>query len=102
MREATTARRVPSQSVQEPAQVEDSDDEDTSETLAIPTFAIPNAQHRTPPEGTLEIPDPIETYVRSLLTGTIPDPDRLVVACENSAVRSIFTLVDNNSRKECI
>ena len=108
VREATTARRVPSQSVQEPAveatflQVEDSDDEDTSETLAIPTFAIPNAQHRTPPEGALVIPDPIETYVRSLPTGTIPDPDRLVVACENSAVRSIFALVDNNRRKECI
>lgn len=48
------------------------------------------------------IPDPIETYVRSLPQGESPDPDRLIVACENAAVRSVFALVDNNRKKECI
>jgi hypothetical protein len=54
------------------------------------------------PEGALVTPDPIEAYVRSLPVGVKPDPDRLVVANENSAVRSVFALVDNNRRKECI
>ena len=67
----------------------------------ILTFAIPNIQHRVPPEGTIIIPDPIETYVKSLPPGTTPDPDRLIVGCENAAVCSVFALVDNN-RKECI
>ena len=67
----------------------------------ILTFAIPNIQHRVLPEGTIIIPDPIETYVKSLPSGTVPDPDRLIVGCENAAVCSVFALVDNN-RKECI
>ena len=109
IREATTTRRVAVQNTQEPVdesanflQVENSDEEDKAEIPAVPTFAIPKSQHRVPPEGAIVIPDPIETYIRSLPTGTHPDPDRLVVACENSAVRSVFALVDNNRKKECI
>jgi hypothetical protein len=106
MREATTTRRVPVQSTQEPAvetanflQVEESDDEDD---FVIPSLAIPDKHHRTPPEGSLVIPDPIETYVRSLNPGETPAPDRLIVSCENAAVRSVFAVVDNNRKKECI
>ena len=107
VREAITTKRIPTAANPEMnvevanfLRIEDSDDED--EVPVFPTFAIPHSQHRVPPDGALVIPDPIEAYVRSLPPGTSPDPDRLVVACENSAVRSIFALVDNNRRKECI
>ena len=68
----------------------------------IPTFAIPNIQHCVPPEGTIIIPDPIKTYVKSLPPGTTLDPDQLIVGCENQLYCSVFALVDNNRKKECI
>jgi Aspartyl protease len=61
-----------------------------------------NSRHRVPPEGALVIPDLIETYVRSLPRGKVPDPDKLVISCKNAAVRSVFALVNNNRKKECI
>jgi hypothetical protein len=107
VREAITTKRMPlvgnpetNVEVANFLRVEGSDDE--GDIPDFPTFAIPNSLHRVPPEGALVIPDPIETYVRSLPHGVSPDPERLVVACENSAVRSIFALVDNNRKKECI
>jgi aspartyl protease/uncharacterized protein DUF4100 len=107
LREATTVRRIPAQATKETTaevvsflRTEDSDDED--ETPTVPTFAVPNSRHRVPPEGALVIPDPIETYVHSLPRGKVPDPDKLIVSCENAAVRSVFALVDNNRKKECI
>ena len=109
IQEAITTQRITAQGNQEQPseavkflQVEDSDDEDEPEIPTILTFAIPNIQHRIPPEGAIIIPDPIETYVKSLPPGTAPDPDRLIVGCENAAVRSVFALVDNNCKKECI
>jgi hypothetical protein len=32
----------------------------------------------------------------------VPDPDRLIIAKESSAVRSIFAVIDSSKRKECI
>lgn len=105
IREATTTRRIATQVNKEASdetanflQVEEAEE---SETIP-PTFAIPHSRHCVPPEGALIIPDPIETYLQSLPHGTSPDPDRLIVACENSAVRAIFALIDNNRKKECI
>ena len=106
IREATTTRRVPVQSNQEAPdeatnflQVETSDE---NEIPTVPTFAVPNCRHRSPPEGAIVIPDPIETYVQSLPYGKSPDPDCLIVSCESASVRSVFALVDNNRKKECI
>ena len=48
------------------------------------------------------MPDPIETYYKSLPPGQHPDPDKLIVAMESCAVRSIFALVDNSQKRECI
>ena len=94
VREATIARRTAAQGSKEPTvdiaafvRAEDSDDEDDEEMPVAPTFAIPNCQHRVPPDGAFVIPDPIETYCRSLPKGAKPDPDRLIVADENAAVR---------------
>ena len=73
IREAITTRHIAVQGNQEqPSEavnffwVEDSDDEDEPEIPTILTFAIPNIQHHVPPEGMIIIPDPIETYVKSL------------------------------------
>ena len=52
--------------------------------------------------GVIIIPDPIETFFKSLHPETAPDPDRVIVGCENATVHSVFALVDNNHKKECI
>ena len=57
---------------------------------------------RIPPKGSIILDDPIDRYYRSLPPGQEPDPDRLIIAKESSAVRSIFALIDNSRRKECI
>jgi hypothetical protein len=57
---------------------------------------------RAPPKGAIVIDDPIERYLRSLRPGEAPDPDRLNIAKESSAVRSIFVIIDATQRKECI
>ena len=82
IREAITTRCIAAQGNQEqPSEavnflrVEDSEDEDEPERPTIPTFTIPNIQHRVPPEGVIIIPDPIEIYVKSLPPGTALDPD---------------------------
>ncbi len=43
-----------------------------------------------------------EQYYRSLRPGEKPDPQRLVVARESAALRSIFPIVDNSLKVECI
>ena len=114
VREATVTRRIPTQGTKETtvdataflrmpdSDDEDDEDEDEKELPAAPTFAIPYCQHRVPPDGALVIPDPIESYVKSLPKGVAPDPERLIAANENAAVRSVLALVDNNRKKECI
>ena len=112
VREATIARRIAAAHGNKEPTVDtaafvreadsDDEDEDEKEMPIAPTFAVPNCQHRVPPEGALVIPDPIESYCRSLPKGAKPDPERLIVADENAAVRSVLALVDNNRTKECI
>ena len=68
----------------------------------VSAFAVPNACHRTPPAGANVIPDEYEAYIRSLRPGQVADPERLIVATDNVAIRSIFALVDNSLKKECI
>jgi len=102
VRESTTTRRIPNNSAtaQNYLQADEEDFELTPES--VPTFAVQNAHHRTPPTGSIVVPDPYETYYRSLKPGEEPDPDRLIVAMESGAVRSIFSLIDSSQKKECI
>ena len=110
VREATTTRRFPNKdgnTAQHYLDYQEDDDYETQHLLntvteIIPTFAIENAHHRTPPTGSIVVPDPIETYYRSLRPGETPDPDRLVVAIESGAVRSVFATIDHSQKKECI
>jgi hypothetical protein len=68
----------------------------------MPSFAIPHAHHRTPPEGATIIPDKFELYYKSLRNGELPDPSKLVVADESASVRAISATIDHSQKTECI
>jgi hypothetical protein len=102
VRDITTTRRMQNKDTvtnHGMVQVEETDEED--QTPAMPTFAVQHAHHRTPPDGSIVIPDPIATYYDSL-NGEEPDPDKLTVATDTISVRSIFALVEANRKVECI
>ena len=107
VREVTTTRRIPNNppaTVQNALQLDEGPDEEDLDHASTQTiFAQPCSIHgRAPPRGSIIVPDPIERYYRSLPPGQEPDPDRLVIAKESIAVRSIFAVIDNTERKECI
>jgi len=68
----------------------------------LPTTTFFNSVHQpeTPPPGSIVIPDPYEIYLKTLPIGAIPD--RLVVAKESSALRSINPLIDHQRHVEAI
>ena len=53
-----------------------------------------------PQAGSLVIPDPYQTYLKTLVPGAVPDT--LVVTRESSALRSIFPLVDHQQQVKSI
>ena len=57
-------------------------------------------QLAVPPPGALIVPDPYETYLKSLPSGAMPE--LLIVAKESSALCSIFPLIDNQQHMEGI
>ncbi|KAF9537435.1 hypothetical protein CPC08DRAFT_607474, partial [Agrocybe pediades] len=71
-------------------------------TASSTTSAVPSSMHRSPPEGATVIPDQYDQYYRSLRPGEKPDPNRLYVSKESAALRSIFPIVDNSQKIECI
>ena len=102
VRECTTTRRIQNKDAAQNLLQEGEDEDDDDYSTTVPTLAVTHALHRTPPEGAIVVPDPIETYYKSLPPGQHPDPDKLIVAMESCAVRSIFALVDNSQKRECI
>ncbi|KAH9475463.1 hypothetical protein JR316_0012574 [Psilocybe cubensis] len=77
----------------------------TSNTVvfnASTVHPLPSSQHRSPPEGSTVIDDPFDIYYRSLRPGQHPDPNKIIVAKESSALRSIYPIVDNSLKVECI
>ena len=107
VREVTTVRRIPNNppvTSQNALQQEDEFNEGDLDNISSETlFSRPCCVHsRPPPRGAIIISDPIERYYRSLPPGQEPDPDRLIIAKESSAVRSIFAVIDSTKRKECI
>lgn len=102
VREITTTRRIPTAPVadhQAALQVT-VEDEDMSYDLA-PTFALGRHEGKPLPKGATIVADPIELYYNSLEPGEVPDLDRLTVAKESTAIRSIHALVDTTQKKEC-
>jgi hypothetical protein len=74
----------------------------SSSAVPIASFAIHRAHHWTPPQGSIVVDNPIEEYYKSLSLGEELDPDWIIVAMDLSAVCSIFALIDNSQKKECI
>ncbi|KAJ3510089.1 hypothetical protein NLJ89_g4871 [Agrocybe chaxingu] len=109
-RESTTTRRQPTKDTPTQAALLEEDPIDppfperiTNSLYSLPrSISLASSQHHHPPEGSIVIPDTYETYYRSLQPGESPDPDRLVVAMESAALRSIVPLVDNKQHVECI
>ena len=96
VRECTSSRRIPNKDATSHYYQEE------EELLSFPSFAINNLHHRTPPAGSLVVPDPVETYYKNLRPGEAPDFDRLCVSLDSCAVRAVQALIDNNQKKECI
>lgn len=107
VRDATTTRRIPNNppatSTQTALRFEEEPlDDPTANDLTEAMHSRRYCEHRhIPPPGSIILPDPIERYYRSL-RGEEPDPERLVIAKESSAVRSIFAVIDSTRKKECI
>ncbi len=105
-KEATTAKR--STNTENQAQNNPQQQDRTQERVLNTLHSMPAAvaltasQHRSPPEGATVIDDPFEQYYRSLRPGEQPDPQRIIVAKDSAALRSIYPLVDNTLKVECI
>ena len=102
VRESTTTKRVPtagSAPIQGHMLIIEEDSDDEPEV--VPTFSLTAVQSRVPPAGATIVADPIETYYKSLAPGETPSIDRLTVAKEATALRSIYALVDTSQKKEC-
>ena len=99
VREVTTTKHILNPnafSMQASLQMLNDGDDDMYKIM--PAFTL---GQQTALEGATIIPDPIDTYYKSLEPGEIPDRDRLTVAKESTAIRSIHALVDTNQKKEC-
>jgi hypothetical protein len=102
VREVTTTRRIPTAPAADTqaALKVTIEDEDVPYDV-MPAFALDRPDAKFPPEGATIVEDPIETYYNSLEPGEQPDLDRLTVAKESTAIRSIHALVDTSQKKEC-
>ena len=82
VRDAMSTRRVQNKDATTAQAMMGIDDDKNSiyylDVPMVPTFAVPNASHRTPPEGTTMIPDQFDIYYRSLCQGQRPDPDHII------------------------
>jgi hypothetical protein len=102
VREVTTTRRIPNvapATTQGTLQIIDEGSE--YQDFTTPSFTLGDEKDRIPPEGSLVVPDLFESYYNSLGPGETPNIDRLTVAKESTAIRSIFALVDASQKKEC-
>jgi hypothetical protein len=111
VREAVSAKRsAPKEATKEihtlanddslPFALDDLEPDPTSTATTASTFVHSIYHQKVPPPGSLIIPDPYETYLKSLPNGQTPDT--LVVAKESSALRSIYPLVDHQQHVEAI
>ena len=108
VRDVTTTRRVPnnaapvSQNTLEEGEMYSQESMEEESAEALHTRASCCRHKHNPPWNAISQPDPIERYIRSLPSGQEPDPDRLIIAKDSSAVRSIFAIIDSTKKKECI
>lgn len=103
-----TPRRVPPKDITKaytyadealPYAIDDFEGENDTEAFQS-TFAYTTHYPSAPPPGAFIIPDHYEQYLKSLPPGE--EPQRLTVAKESAALRSIHPVVDNNIRVESL
>ena len=102
VREVSTARRMPVAAggvPQASLHVRFTDDDPVYDTA--PAFALNRTEETVPPKGAFIVEDPIEHYYESLEPGEMPSLDRLTVAKESTAIRSVYALIDTQQKKEC-
>ena len=109
VRDITTTRRIPTTPIptvsQNSLQLEEEhadEDFDRSLTATMHLRRSPCKSYPTPPKGAIVVADPVERYYRSLPPGQQPDPEKLVVSIESSAIRSLFAIIDSAEKTECI
>jgi hypothetical protein len=101
-RDATTTKRVPTTTAvttQGSLQIDANSDDYAYDVAAA--FTLGRSANKIPPRGATIVADPIESYLNSLGPGETPSLDRLTVAKESTAIRSIHALVDTSQKKEC-
>jgi hypothetical protein len=99
-RESTTTKRVPNTTSAQP-QSFIVEVEDESEIYDSATFAFQATNGDELPPDAYIVPDPIESYYASLPFGEEPDIDRLTVAKDSTAIRSIYSLICSTQKIEC-
>jgi hypothetical protein len=67
-----------------------------------PVLALSTITDDTVSKDVIVIDDEIDRYYRTLPLGQTPDPDRLTVAKESSALRAIVPLINNHLKIESI
>jgi hypothetical protein len=106
MRDSTTTRRVPNKDAITTQNLytddEDIDMDSLTTTYPVTTYAVSDAYNRPIPQNAFVVSDPIESYYRSLGTNEDPDLNRLIVAGDSYAIRSVNALIDSRLRVECI
>lgn len=106
VRDITTTRRIPNNSTvsQVALQLEEDSNafmEEELENTSVDALHL-KRNCKYPPNGAIVVSDPVERYYRSLPPGQSPDPDRLIVAKDSSAVRSLLAIIDASEKTECI
>jgi hypothetical protein len=99
VREDTTTKRIPTAQI--PINFSAVLSEDDLYYEGTPTFALDSRKDNALPYGAIVVPDPIEAYYETLEPGELPSTDRLTVAKDSTAIRSVFALVDAAQKKEC-
>ena len=124
LRDAVSSKRVPTKESAPVIQANILQDDDlsplTNEELAYlfpdedpvpydvehepaPVLALSSLQcNHTLPDDAIIVNDEIDQYYRTLSPGQAPDPGRLIVAKESSALRAIIPLINNHLKVESI
>jgi hypothetical protein len=102
VRDATTTRRVPTGTT---GMAQESllytIDEEDEDAFGTPSFALAYQDYDMPPKGATMVADPFEAYYDALEPGEVPSVDRLTVAKESTAIRSVYALINTSHKREC-
>jgi hypothetical protein len=103
MRDAITPKRVSINSLTTSAALltkTQPETEEVEEIISEASATIIQAYNSAPPPGSFVIQDPIETYLKTLSRGDNIVPT--IVAKDSHALRSIFLVVNEREKVECI